>query len=99
MTVTPEWMTSAACADPTLGSPRSRARVFYPDESNSANPPASPRGVWAAAKTVCRRCPVSAACLAHALENREGDGVWGGLDPTERRVELLRVRRDQGVPA
>jgi WhiB family redox-sensing transcriptional regulator len=30
------------------------------------------------AKTLCRRCPIRAACLAGALERGEPCGVWGG---------------------
>ncbi|GEM_PF-2094034 len=41
------------------------------------------------AKETCRRCPVRAECLSHALEAREDFGVWGGLDRDERR-RLLR---------
>jgi WhiB family transcriptional regulator, redox-sensing transcriptional regulator len=38
----------------------------------------------AEAKAVCARCPVRAACLAHALFYEEPDSVWGGLNPAER---------------
>lgn len=39
----------------------------------------------AAAKAMCDLCPVVGACLSHALERGEPDGVWGGLTPDERR--------------
>jgi WhiB family redox-sensing transcriptional regulator len=45
----------------------------------------------AAAKAVCRTCPVVAACRAHALAVREPYGVWGGLAEHER--ELLVGQR------
>ncbi len=40
------------------------------------------------AKSVCRRCPVSAACLTRALESADA-GVRGGMSEDERR-ELRR---------
>lgn len=43
------------------------------------------------AKAVCAGCPVKAACLAHALDNHEKVGVWGGLSGQERR-RLQRQR-------
>ena len=46
------------------------------------------------AKTVCRRCPVVAECLAFALAHDEA-GVWGGTTPAERR----ELRRATHVPA
>lgn len=36
----------------------------------------------------CARCPVMEPCLEYALANREADGVWGGLTPSERRSLL-----------
>ena len=36
------------------------------------------------AKLVCARCPVTADCLAWAIEHRE-HGVWGGTDENDRR--------------
>lgn len=43
----------------------------------------------AAAKAVCRDCPVWAACLAEALSERSAYGIFGGLTAEERRA-LLR---------
>ena len=45
----------------------------------------------AKAKTICAGCPVRDACLAYALDAREGYGIWGGLNEDERRA-LLRQR-------
>ena len=45
------------------------------------------------AREVCRACPVRTECLAHALDNRVGFGVWGGMTERERRA-LLRRRPD-----
>lgn len=37
------------------------------------------------AASICARCPVRRACLAWALVFDERFGIWGGLDPAERR--------------
>jgi WhiB family redox-sensing transcriptional regulator len=44
----------------------------------------------AVAKRICAACPVRQPCLDYALETREGHGVWGGLNETERRAILKR---------
>lgn len=36
-------------------------------------------------RAVCARCPVTDDCLAYALEQGISEGIWGGLDPHERR--------------
>jgi len=41
------------------------------------------------ALAVCARCPVRAACLAHALAKPERYGVWGGYSANQRE----RIRR------
>lgn len=42
------------------------------------------------AKGYCNTiCPVRCWCAGWALYNEEPTGVWGGLDPTERK-ELLK---------
>lgn len=38
-----------------------------------------------AAKGLCGGCPVRGVCLDAAMARGEGLGVWGGLDPAERR--------------
>ena len=46
----------------------------------------------AEAKAICGRCEERPACLKWALDNDERHGVWGGLEPDERR----KLRRNQG---
>ncbi|GAA1240218.1 hypothetical protein GCM10009665_33850 [Kitasatospora nipponensis] len=68
------WQLLAACrgADDSL--------FFHP--AGERNPAHDDRD--AAAKTVCARCPVRAACLEHALRTDERYGIWGGLTAEER---------------
>jgi WhiB family redox-sensing transcriptional regulator len=47
----------------------------------------------AAAKSVCRRCPVAGECLAWALDTCQRHGVWGGLSEDERREVWQRDHR------
>ncbi|MFF4834059.1 WhiB family transcriptional regulator [Streptomyces sp. NPDC001315] len=50
------------------------------------------------AKRYCRACPVTAACLEQALDNREPHGVWGGTTDAERRSILRRRGTRLPVP-
>jgi len=50
-----------------------------------------------AAKAVCAECPVRQECLEYAVATRQDDGVWGGLDETQRR--RLRRRRQAAARA
>ena len=51
-------------------------------------------GTGAAAKRICRHCPVAAQCLDKALSYGSGlSGVWGGTAEQERR-NILRDRGD-----
>lgn len=72
------WQEKAACrgADPA---------VFFPTTPES---PVAREAQTRQAKAVCRRCPVVAACLDHALRAREPYGVWGGRTEGER-ADLL----------
>ncbi|MER7707178.1 WhiB family transcriptional regulator [Kitasatospora sp. NPDC097605] len=51
-----------------------------------------------AAKATCAPCPARAACARYALEYNETEGVWGGLDPAERR-SIRRRRARQAAAA
>jgi len=74
-----EWRVSAACRGANL-------EVFFPEDGDEV-------GV-AAAKAVCEACPAQEACLQYALATNQTEGVWGGLDKSERR-RLRRRMRDR----
>ena len=56
--------------------------IFYPPTDEEAD----------AAKAICGECPVMEACLEHAIDNREKNGVWGGATERER-LRIIRRRR------
>lgn len=78
----PSWMPQGACRgeDPEL---------FFP--ITSAGPALAQ---VLAAKAVCFRCAVRAACLSYALATRQA-GIWGGTTQEER----LAMQRPSGLPA
>lgn len=59
--------------------------IFFPEDKQDVR----------LAKTICRTCPVTAQCLAFAMENSETFGVWGGTTARERQI--LR-NRGKGRP-
>ena len=61
--------------------------VFFPSHGDPA----------IEARQICARCPVRDDCLAYALDADESYGIWGGLDPDERRN--LRRRQRHQAPA
>ncbi|HSV67243.1 MAG TPA: WhiB family transcriptional regulator [Mycobacteriales bacterium] len=72
------------------GSCRSRdSRLFFHPEGERGSSRAARE---AAAKAVCKSCPVIADCLRHALAAREPYGVWGGLSEAERAEVLAGAR-------
>jgi len=79
------WRQSAACRDVN-------PKVFFPVGSTG-----SAIKKIAAAKAVCRDCPVRLVCLQFALTTNQEDGVWGGYSEDERR-ELRRRWRRLGRP-
>ena len=58
------------------------AEIFYTDNEDHAD----------FAISVCSECVVRLACLNHALENREQQGVWGATTARDRR-RMLRQRK------
>jgi WhiB family redox-sensing transcriptional regulator len=48
-----------------------------------------------AAKAICATCPVRTSCLEYALATNQADGVWGGLDESERLAIRRRARQGQ----
>ena len=53
--------------------------IFFPEIGQSADQ----------ARTICAACEVRVECLGYALDQRIGQGVWGGLTDQERK----RLRR------
>lgn len=58
------------------------------------------------AKALCRVCPARAACLDYALINGCDDGIFAGLDGTQRRrirsrrgIRVQRTNLDMWLPA
>lgn len=50
----------------------------------------------AQAKAICQRlCPVRRACLSHALNQDEREGIWGGYEPSERQA--LKAKRKRAL--
>lgn len=85
----PEWVHDAACGFATR-------HLFFPPVTDTYRPgrPRKPKvDPYAKARLICARCPVAEKCLEIALRDpiSEQHGMWGGLDPDERRA-LIRAR-------
>lgn len=65
----PAWMEQAPCRD-------ADPDLWFPESMDD--------GDAAAAREVCRDCPVKETCLEYALERCEPAGIWGGLTPAQR---------------
>lgn len=88
--LTTNWRHQAACTDvdPELFFPVGRPGVTPPEQDARTT----------RAKAVCRGCPVKAECLTWALDHGDDYGVWGGMDPDERRALKQRQARRPGRP-
>jgi WhiB family transcriptional regulator, redox-sensing transcriptional regulator len=71
-----EWMEFALCrgVDPEIFFPAAEPGVPLYDAQ------------VARARGICADCPVRSACLDWAIASGQDYGVWGGLDPAERRA-------------
>ena len=85
-----DWRPLAACKgiDPEL--------FFSSDELPNKNERIERE---AAAKAVCARCPVRAECLTYAIAAGERYGIWGGLNPQERRAYARSAASGEGSSA
>lgn len=83
-----DWQERGACRgeNPSL--------FFAPDNES----PHQRRLRETAAKSICSRCPVRAACSAYAVQTGEVYGIWGGTTERERSHTGQRVLRE-GSPA
>jgi len=45
------------------------------------------------AKAFCFGCQVRDHCLEYAFEKGEWDGIWGGLDPDERKKLARKLKK------
>lgn len=72
------WTSRAACRgmDPEM---------FFPDRQDGYQ-------AIQAIQAICAECPVRVECLNYALDERERDGIWGGMTGRQRR-RLARERR------
>ena len=77
------WMEDATCAGQSV-------ELFYSFESTTSD-----RVLAAYARQLCRACPVATHCLDHALATGEAHGIWGGLNPKERKAHARRTRKQQ----
>jgi WhiB family redox-sensing transcriptional regulator len=68
----PGWIDDALCrqTDPDLWYPTGEGRLLAQRRD--------------AALATCRKCPVKAECLAHALAHDERYGIWGGQTEEQR---------------
>lgn len=68
-----DWHVEALClSHPDPG-------VFFPESY------LAPKQAMAEALATCALCPVTDPCLQYAIETNQDEGIWGGVEPKERR--------------
>jgi len=67
-----DWFHDAACRGTDPG-------IFYPADGRRVDA-RNPEAI-----AICSSCTVRTECLTWALDHSEEHGIWGGLNPTQRR--------------
>ncbi len=75
-----DWQIRAACRGP-------QSEIFFPPDGFERKADKLQRE--AAAKAICRTCPVKRPCLDYAVAMKDQNGIWGGLNEAERKSLLL----------
>jgi WhiB family redox-sensing transcriptional regulator len=83
----PGWHRDALCVG-------ERDELFFGASEPDIRPPYNLADIKRA-KAMCGGCPVAAACLRSALQNREEYGVWAGTTRKQRRKMLAAI--DSGI--
>lgn len=78
------WMARSLCRTLTPG-----GRALY--DPDMWHPVATNMETGRAPKAICAACPVQTTCLQYADDHHIADGIYGGLDPAERK-NLARRR-------
>ena len=55
--------------------------IFFPEDFAE---PEKRKAATAAAKAICRECPLITECRTYALETNQRFGIWGATSPHER---------------
>lgn len=52
------------------------------------------------AKNLCNKpCPVKNRCLEYAIDNKEENGIWGGLSTSQRKALIAKRQLQAGQTA
>lgn len=76
--MTPDWHDSAACRGHPIG-------LFFIEDGERRIPFHERRQLERPARAICSACPVRSDCLEWAMTVGEKHGIWGGLNPAERK--------------
>lgn len=74
-----------------VAAPESDRRKFFGDEPGDENAAAQREREQEIIEMYCANCPVTSACLAHALETPEIYGVWGATGESARAELALGI--------